>query len=177
MKNVVGILCLVTFLWSCDNDDSITQEDLNEQFLQIKNLAESEICEDSFEWRFIEVGFKACGGPEDYIAYSTRIDTLHFVELVRDYNEAKRQYTIQKGLSSDCLFVSPPAGINCENGKAVMVYNLCDLGPNSGACEAAITRYYFDTEAKDCKEFIWGGCEGTVPFETMEECGECERRP
>jgi hypothetical protein len=175
MKDVVGILCLVTCFWSCDNDDSISQEDLNEQFLQIKNLAESEICEDSSEWRFIEVGFKACGGPEGHIAYSTRIDTLRFVEMVKGYNKAKRQYAIEENLFSNCLFVSPPAGINCVNGEAVLVYSLCDLEPDGGLCNAAIPRYYFDKEEQKCKEFIWGGCDGTVPFETLEECRACER--
>ncbi|MBA4146415.1 MAG: proteinase inhibitor I4 serpin, partial [Cytophaga sp.] len=28
---------------------------------------------------------------------------------------------------------------------------------------------------KKCKEFIWGGCGGVVPFETLEECkGGCQ---
>ena len=49
----------------------------------------------------------------------------------------------------------------------------CALIPDSGDCEAAIPRYYFDQEAEECKEFIWGGCEGVVPFETMEECSIC----
>ena len=25
-----------------------------------------------------------------------------------------------------------------------------------------------------CKEFTWGGCDGIVPFDTMEECEKCE---
>ena len=50
----------------------------------------------------------------------------------------------------------------------------CKLEPDSGPCEAAMTKYYFDKDEKKCKEFIYGGCQGTVPFQTMEECLECE---
>ena len=49
----------------------------------------------------------------------------------------------------------------------------CELEPMPGPCKAAIPRYYFDQEEKECREFIWGGCAGVVPFETMEECEEC----
>jgi hypothetical protein len=50
----------------------------------------------------------------------------------------------------------------------------CQLEPDPGDCLAAIPRYYFDKEEQKCKEFIWGGCNGVVPFETMEACRECE---
>ncbi|SVC52991.1 uncharacterized protein METZ01_LOCUS305845 [marine metagenome] len=35
---------------------------------------------------------------------------------------------------------------------------------------AAFPRYYYDQNEKKCMKFIWGGCGGVVPFETMEEC-------
>jgi len=46
----------------------------------------------------------------------------------------------------------------------------CDWLPNAGPCEAYIPKYYFDKSEKKCKEFIWGGCQGVVPYETLEEC-------
>jgi hypothetical protein len=46
----------------------------------------------------------------------------------------------------------------------------CKLEPNPGPCEAAIIRYYYDQTENKCKEFIWGGCAGVVPFETLQEC-------
>ena len=52
----------------------------------------------------------------------------------------------------------------------------CDLTPESGPCEAAIEKYFFDAEDQVCKPFIWGGCEGVVPFDTMEDCQQCECR-
>ena len=48
----------------------------------------------------------------------------------------------------------------------------CFLEPDPGPCYsfAAITKYYFDKEEKKCKPFTYGGCDGVVPFDTMEEC-------
>ena len=46
----------------------------------------------------------------------------------------------------------------------------CSLVPETGPCKAAFTRYYFDPETNICKSFTWGGCDGTVPFDTLELC-------
>ena len=46
----------------------------------------------------------------------------------------------------------------------------CYVKPESGRCRAAITRYYFDDKRQACRPFIWGGCDGVVPFETLDAC-------
>jgi trypsin inhibitor len=46
----------------------------------------------------------------------------------------------------------------------------CATKPESGRCRAAIERYYFDPQWQECRAFIWGGCEGVVPFDSMESC-------
>lgn len=52
----------------------------------------------------------------------------------------------------------------------------CYQKPASGHCRAAFTRYYFDENRQQCRPFIWGGCEGSVPFEDLPACRqECER--
>ncbi len=48
----------------------------------------------------------------------------------------------------------------------------CQQKPNPGRCRAYMPRYYFDNKSFTCKEFIWGGCGGVVPFESMKECKE-----
>ncbi|TVQ16641.1 MAG: hypothetical protein EA361_03865, partial [Bacteroidetes bacterium] len=50
------------------------------------------------------------------------------------------------------------------------IIDRCSLEPESGICKARIPKYYFDEIDNECKEFIWGGCGGVVPFDTMEEC-------
>ena len=53
----------------------------------------------------------------------------------------------------------------------------CYQKPESGHCRAAFTRYYFDQDRQQCRPFIWGGCGGTVPFDTEQACQEqCEGR-
>ena len=51
----------------------------------------------------------------------------------------------------------------------------CYLEPNPGPCMAAVPAYYYDFTTNSCMLFIWGGCEGVVPFETFLECqNTCE---
>lgn len=50
----------------------------------------------------------------------------------------------------------------------------CLMEHNPGPCRGSFQRYYYDREAGECKMFIYGGCQGVVPFETLEECqGAC----
>ena len=51
-----------------------------------------------------------------------------------------------------------------------VVSNPCFLLPNSGYCKGYFIKYYFDQEQDKCMDFIWGGCDGTVPFETLNDC-------
>jgi len=54
----------------------------------------------------------------------------------------------------------------------------CSLRPvDDGGCKASFDRFYFDPSSGQCKSFVWGGCGGVVPFETLAECvSACERR-
>ncbi|KAA9357257.1 BPTI/Kunitz domain-containing protein [Larkinella humicola] len=63
--------------------------------------------------------------------------------------------------------------IGCE--KDSIKSPRCELKPESGPCFAAFTRYYYDPSEKVCKSFVWGGCGGVVPFETLAECEACLR--
>ena len=46
----------------------------------------------------------------------------------------------------------------------------CYLEPETGPCMGYVPMYYFDEQTQSCQMFIWGGCAGIVPFETMEDC-------
>jgi hypothetical protein len=46
----------------------------------------------------------------------------------------------------------------------------CTLTPETGPCKARILKYYFDQDNNNCQSFVWGGCNGTVPFQTLEQC-------
>ncbi|MBE2254381.1 MAG: proteinase inhibitor I4 serpin [Myxococcus sp.] len=46
----------------------------------------------------------------------------------------------------------------------------CSRAPEPGPCRAAVPKAYFDASTRRCAVFTWGGCDGVVPFDTLEEC-------
>ena len=44
--------------------------------------------------------------------------------------------------------------------------------PESGPCRARVIRYYYDYSLDRCSAFHYGGCQGRVPFETLDACEE-----
>ena len=64
------------------------------------------------------------------------------------------------GLLSGCQSSEPEAPLP----------DACYQPPESGMCKASFQRYYYDADSDSCRTFIWGGCKGSVPFETMENC-------
>ncbi|MCB9233099.1 MAG: hypothetical protein H6581_15690 [Bacteroidia bacterium] len=46
----------------------------------------------------------------------------------------------------------------------------CTLTPDPGPCEAMIEKAFYNPQTGQCETFYWGGCGGTVPFETLVEC-------
>ncbi len=63
---------------------------------------------------------------------------------------------------------------SCTKEEVITLNPQCLEEPNAGPCLAAFQRFYFDQEEGKCKEFTWGGCNGNVPFETLEACQSCE---
>jgi len=63
----------------------------------------------------------------------------------------------------------------CKKGEAnpTECEQNCALEPQVGFGNAAIPKFYFDPVEKKCKQFIWGGMGGVVPFQTFEECEAC----
>jgi len=87
-----------------------------------------------------------------------------------DYQEGT-QYKIEVMITD---VENPPADASSLKYTLVTVLetvdNNCGLAPDTGMCRAYIPKYYFDETSNSCQKFIWGGCGGTVPFETMESC-------
>ena len=92
-------------------------QDLREQ---IEELIASETCDDITKWRISPLGAKPCGGPAKYIAYPKSKES-EILSKVKEYTELQSAYNKANGLMSDCALVPPPAGIQCENGKVVLV--------------------------------------------------------
>ena len=77
------------------------------------------------------------------------------------------------GISALGLVLSVIA--SCGAGALDAQEDPCALLPDAGPCEAAIPAWYFDQDFGACTQFSWGGCAGTVPFETLADClaAEC----
>ena len=101
---------------SSQEDDRLRLENMRKEILA---LSQSVTCDDSKEWKFIAMGNKACGGPQEYVLYSTKIDTSDFKEKVEEYTAETKNMNKKWGIASDCMFILPPGGVKCENGKAV----------------------------------------------------------
>lgn len=80
-----------------------------------------------------------------------------------------KRFTVLLYLAVLCLAISCAK----EESKSAGCQE-CTLLPEVGPCNAAFPRYYFDQDSLVCKEFVWGGCSGVVPFETLEACIACE---
>lgn len=51
----------------------------------------------------------------------------------------------------------------------------CALMYDTGPCDGAFIRFWFNPESMKCEEFSWGGCQGVVPFEELASCqAACE---
>lgn len=62
-----------------------------------------------------------------------------------------------------------------KNQQSMNDTNACQATPDPGPCKAQIEKFYFDPATKKCASFTYGGCQGTVPFETMQSCqSACE---
>jgi hypothetical protein len=46
----------------------------------------------------------------------------------------------------------------------------CLQRPDPGPCRGAKEAYFYDYKTDSCRRFVWGGCRGNVPFETLEQC-------
>mgnify|MGYP003634731628 CR=1 FL=1 len=129
MKKIIVPLftiCLLFMAFQCEDDDTLTMEDqreaLNISKKAIEDLADTSVCNETTECKFIAFGSKPCGGPWSYLTYSTSIDTDRLDDLVEEYNKKEADFNQKWGVVSDCSFVTAPSSINCENNTCVPVY-------------------------------------------------------
>jgi hypothetical protein len=74
-------------------------------------------CSSSSVCRTIAFGAKACGGPRQYLIYSTSAtDSARLDREVARYNEAERKRNRKEGRMSDCMAVMKPQ-VSCVAGQ------------------------------------------------------------
>jgi hypothetical protein len=100
----------------------IAHRNLMNLFNEIQNLSYSVSCSDANNWLFTSYGSKACGGPQGYIAYSSLIDTVSFLQKIETYTQAEKDFNFKYGVISDCSIPSAPISVECKNGYPILKY-------------------------------------------------------
>lgn len=89
---------------------------------QIKTLAAEGSCDSSQQCRTLPLGAKSCGGPEAYLAYSTRRDAAQLAALAERYRKQRVAENEKSGMASDCRLMTDPGAVcragRCQTGGA-----------------------------------------------------------
>lgn len=114
-----------------ERDYSGEQSDMNiekdrERLRAIRAEIEEKIagirCSDPLEWRISPLGSKPCGGPASFIAYPIELEE-ELLPKISDFNQRSSSFNLKYGILSDCSVTPAPSGVECEAGKAVLIYS------------------------------------------------------
>lgn len=87
---------------------------------QIEAEVGAAACDSTQQCQTIAIGAKACGGPERYLAWSSKdIDGKKLKALAQAHAEASRKQQQSDGMMSTCAIVTDP-GASCEAGRCVL---------------------------------------------------------
>lgn len=76
-------------------------------------------CDNAQQCKTVAIGHKACGGPESYLAYSTKGNKeAKVTSLAAAYAAERKASNVASGRMSTCSLVMDP-GATCSAGKCV----------------------------------------------------------
>ena len=122
----VGLFGVGLFLLfgACDQESQKSEKaSLDQEKESILSFLRTGTCSEDSECRFIGMGSKACGGPQEYIVYSASLDTAEVLRLISGYNTMEDAYNRKWGVASDCSVPPPPDSVRCLNGVCVGYWN------------------------------------------------------
>lgn len=124
MKLFLALFLFMGSVSGCEqaeDNQEITAKDLEKQLAEIHSVINADSCSETSECSFLAYGSKACGGPQGYLLFSNQVNVEALSKMVEEYNKAEDAYNKKFGVISDCMFVTPPTQLACENGKCVQV--------------------------------------------------------
>ena len=87
--------------------------------LQLRTEIGSAACDTAQQCKTVAVGHKACGGPETYLAWSSKTtDPAKVRKLAEAYGAQRKSDNIASGMISTCSAVMDP-GATCTAGRCV----------------------------------------------------------
>jgi len=96
------------------------QLDTRQLQLRLERLTENKGCEQDNQCKVIGVGARPCGGPDQYLLYSTLHTDEKMLSYTNDrYQKLKKQQNEKLGLMSTCQMLMPPVSACIENKCAI----------------------------------------------------------
>lgn len=123
----IGVFVVWVAFMACEKQSILGNPEVESLLLErlhheIDSLASSYPCHEAVKWHYTAIGEKPCGGPAGYVAYSAEMDTAAFLNKVEIYTQRQRAFNAKWNVISDCLFLTPPNRIVCEDNKAKLVW-------------------------------------------------------
>ncbi|WP_223560166.1 hypothetical protein [Chryseobacterium lathyri] len=103
-----------------EDSQKYEQAQLDKLKASIQSEVSKEKCTAASEWTFAPMGAKACGGPQQYIAYPKKIETI-ILPRIEEYTQKVKAFNEKYNITSDCMMVMPPTSVKCINGKAQLI--------------------------------------------------------
>jgi hypothetical protein len=122
---ILLVLIIVALSFQCSSSDNsqsndiITQQMLDAKKAEVMTLINNSLCTGSCS--YIAFGSKPCGGPREYLLFSSAVNLAQLEDLVTEYNEMEHQFNIQTNAVSDCAMVLPPNTVACVSGTCVII--------------------------------------------------------
>ncbi|WP_288988075.1 hypothetical protein, partial [uncultured Pseudoalteromonas sp.] len=112
-----------------DAAKEVSLDDIKTAKDKLNSLIADKQCSTSSQCKVNAVGSRACGGPSDYIVYSTQSAPQKQVSALSDtITQLESTYNAQKGMMSICQHLTAPSTQCVENkcvkleGSAVSVF-------------------------------------------------------
>lgn len=104
-----------------DAAKEVSLDDIKTAKNKLNNLIADKQCSTSSQCKVSAVGSRACGGPSDYIVYSTQSAPQEQVSALSDtITQLESTYNVQKGMMSICQHLTAPS-TQCVENKCVKV--------------------------------------------------------
>lgn len=103
-----------------EDSQKYEQAQLDKLKASIESESSKEKCANASEWTFAPMGAKACGGPQQYIAFPKKIETT-LLPRIEEYTQKVKAFNEKYNITSDCMMVMPPTSVKCINDKAQLI--------------------------------------------------------